>query len=292
MEWVMYFAFEYISYKVMIRIKICYLRILLSMEKIWFDNMDKTINELISDIEREITIIHSSLGIDVGNIIKLLTTIIYCIVKGFKIDYKITLIKLVFIIAYIICVIILIIIMIKESNKKKKAYDMQGAYLTSIIKNIKGSVGFGNFDYEENLLKEEIEKSNKIFQNYNWKTSLTNAFEDFISDFSMSTNNAMIGYYIYENLVNGKNYDVDTIFTAAGAIDGLGIYIGELIPTVRQLIQCIDISKFYSNLKKFYLNKYNLESEKNDLIFRPIFEDIKIPKEIDNIEGKISFVNV
>ena len=113
MEWIMYFAFEYISYKVMIRIKISYLRILFSMDKIWFDNMDKTINELISDVEREISIIHSSLGIDVGNIVKLLTTIIYCIVKGFKINVEITLIKLVFIVAYIICVILLIVIMIK-----------------------------------------------------------------------------------------------------------------------------------------------------------------------------------
>jgi ATP-binding cassette subfamily B (MDR/TAP) protein 1 len=292
MEWFMYFSFEYISYKVMIRIKICYLRILFSMDKSWFDNMDKTTNELISDVEREISIIYSSLGIDVGNIIKLLTTIIYCIVKGFKINVPITLIKLVFIISYTVSVILLIIIMIKESNKKKKAYDVQGAYLCSIIKNIKGIVGFGNFDYEENLFKEEIEKSNKIFKSYNWKTSATNAFEDFICDFSMATNNAIIGRYIYENLVNEKNYNVDTIFTAAGAIDGLGIYIGELIPNVRQLIQCVDISKFYSNLKQLYLEKFNLENERNDLIFREIVEDNETNQEINDIQGKISFINV
>ena len=164
------------------------------------------------------------LGIEVANILKLVTTIIYCIVKGFQISVKTTLIKFVFLIAFIICIIILVILMIKESNKKKKAYDVQGAYLTSIIKNIKGIVGFGNFDYEENLFEKEIEKSNKIFTSYNWKTSLTNAFEDFIMDFSMATNNAMIGNYIYDNLVNGKNYDIDTIFTAAGAMDGLGQY--------------------------------------------------------------------
>ena len=33
MEWIMGFSFEYVSYKVMIRIKISYLRILFSMEK-------------------------------------------------------------------------------------------------------------------------------------------------------------------------------------------------------------------------------------------------------------------
>ena len=141
----------------MIRIILSYLRILFSMDKNWFDKLDKTINELISDVEREISIIYSSLGIEVANILKLLTTIIYCIVKGFQIHVKMTLIKFVFLILFIVCIIILVIIMVKESNQKKKAYDVQGAYLTSIIKNIKGIVGFGNFDYEEQLFNEEIE---------------------------------------------------------------------------------------------------------------------------------------
>ena len=66
------FSFEYVSYKVMIRIKISYLRILFSMDKVWFDNLDKTINELISDVEREISIIPSSLGINVANFLKLI----------------------------------------------------------------------------------------------------------------------------------------------------------------------------------------------------------------------------
>ena len=290
LEWIMGFSFEYVSYKVMIRIKISYLRILFSMDKSWFDNLDKTINELISDVEREITIIYSSFGIEVANILKLVTTIIYCVVKGFQISVKTTLIKFVFLILFIACIILLIIIMIKESNAKKKAYDVQGAYLTSIIKYIKGIVGFGNFDYEENLFKEEIEKSNKIFKSYNWKTSLTNAFEDFIMDFSMATNNALIGNYMYDNLVKGKNYDVDTIFTAAGAMDGLGQYFGELIPNTRQLVKCIDISKYYLNLKKYYLDKYNLEDEKKDLIFKEIENNIN--QETIDIQGKISFVNV
>lgn len=120
LEWIMGFSFEYVSYKVMIRIKISYLRILFSMDKVWFDNLDKTINELISDVEREISIIYSSLGIEVANILKLLTTIIYCIVKGFQINVITTLIKFVFLIAFIVCIIILVIIMIKESNKKRK----------------------------------------------------------------------------------------------------------------------------------------------------------------------------
>jgi ABC-type multidrug transport system fused ATPase/permease subunit len=183
LEWIMGFSFEYVSYKVMIRIKISYLRILFSMEKFWFDNLDKTINELISDVEREISIIYSSLGIEVANILKLVTTIIYCIVKGFQVHVVMTLIKFVFLILFIVCIVILVIIMVKESNKKKKAYDVQGAYLSSIIKNIKGIVGFGNFEYEENLFKEEIEKSNNIFKSFNWKTSSRNAFEDFIFDF-------------------------------------------------------------------------------------------------------------
>jgi ATP-binding cassette subfamily B (MDR/TAP) protein 1 len=292
LEWIMGFSFEYVSYKVMIRIKISYLRILFSMDKIWFDNLDKTINELISDVEREISIIYSSLGIEVANILKLLTTIIYCIVKGFQINVITTLIKFVFLIAFIVCIIILVIIMIKESNKKKKAYDIQGAYLSSIIKNIKGIVGFGNFDYEEKLFKEEIEKSNKIFKAYNWKTSLTNAFEDFIMDFSMATNNALIGHYIYENLVNEKNYNIDNIFTAAGAMDGLGQYFGELIPNTRQLVKCIDISKFYLNLKQYYLEKYNLDDEKNDLIFKEIEIEDEKSQDINDIQGKISFKNV
>ena len=292
LEWIMGFSFEYVSYKVMIRIKISYLRILFSMDKIWFDNLDKTINELISDVEREISIIYSSLGIEVANILKLLTTIIYCIVKGFQINAITTLIKFVFLIAFIACIIILVIIMIKESNKKKKAYDIQGAYLSSIIKNIKGIVGFGNFDYEEKLFKEEIEKSNKIFKSYNWKTSLTNAFEDFIMDFSMATNNALIGHYIYENLVNEKNYNIDNIFTAAGAMDGLGQYFGELIPNTRQLVKCIDISKFYLNLKQYYLEKYNLDDEKNDLIFKEIEIEDEKSQDINDIQGKISFKNV
>jgi ATP-binding cassette subfamily B (MDR/TAP) protein 1 len=292
LEWIMGFSFEYVSYKVMIRIKISYLRILFSMDKIWFDNLDKTINELISDVEREISIIYSSLGIEVANILKLLTTIIYCIVKGFQINVITTLIKFVFLIAFIACIIILVIIMIKESNKKKKAYDIQGAYLSSIIKNIKGIVGFGNFDYEEKLFKEEIEKSNKIFKSYNWKTSLTNAFEDFIMDFSMATNNALIGHYIYENLVNEKNYNIDNIFTAAGAMDGLGQYFGELIPNTRQLVKCIDISKFYLNLKQYYLEKYNLDDEKNDLIFKEIEIEDEKSQDINDIQGKISFKNV
>ena len=142
-----------------------------------------------------------------------------------------TLIKFVFLILFIGCIVILVIIMVKESNEKKKAYDVQGAYLSSIIKNIKRIVGFGNFDYEEKLFK--IEKSNKIFKSYNWKTSLTNAFEDFIFDFSLSSNNALIGHYIYENLVNKKNYNIDDMFVAAGAMDGLGQYFGELIPNAR-----------------------------------------------------------
>ena len=292
LEWIMGFSFEYVSYKVMIRIKISYLRILFSMDKVWFDNLDKTINELISDVEREISIIYSSLGIEVANILKLLTTIIYCIVKGFQINVITTLIKFVFLIAFIVCIIILVIIMIKESNKKKKAYDIQGAYLSSIIKNIKGIVGFGNFDYEEKLFKEEIEKSNKIFKAYNWKTSLTNAFEDFIMDFSMATNNALIGHYIYENLVNEKNYNIDNIFTAAGAMDGLGQYFGELIPNTRQLVKCIDISKFYLNLKQYYLEKYNLDDEKNDLIFKEIETEDEQSQDIIDIQGKISFKNV
>ena len=79
-------------------------------------------------------------------------------------------------------IIILIVIKVKE-NKKKKAYVLQIDYLNSIIKNIKGIVGFWNFDYEENLFKEEIEKSNNIFKSFNWKTSSRNAFEDFIFDF-------------------------------------------------------------------------------------------------------------
>ena len=291
-EWIMGFAFEYVSYKMMTRIKICYLRILFSLEKQWYDNLNKTINELISDVEREISIIHSSFGIEVGNIVKLLTTIIYCVVKAFKADVTFTFIKFIFLIAFIVCIIILVVIMVKESNKKKKAYDVQGAYLSSIIKNIKGIVGFGNFDYEENSFKKEIEKSNAIFKTYNWKTSLTNAFEDFIFDFSLASNNALIGHYIYENLVNNKNYDIDTLFTSAGAMDGLGQYFGELIPNARQLIQSIDISKFYSNLKKFYLEKFNLENERNDLIFKEMEVEDEINPEINDIQGKISFINV
>ena len=292
LEWIMGFAFEYVSYKVMIRIKISYLRILFSMDKSWFDNLDKTINELISDVEREISIIYSSLGIEVANILKLVTTIIYCIVKGFQINVVCTLIKFVFLIAFIACIIILVVIMIKESNQKKKAYDLQGAYLTSIIKNIKGIVGFGNFDSEEKLFEDVIEKSNNIFKSYNWKTSLTNAFEDFVFDFSMATNNALIGHYIYENLVNQKDYNIDNIFTAPGAMDGLGQYFGELIPNTRQLIKCIDISKFYLNLKQFYLEKFNLENERNDLIFKEIDIGDEINQEIIDIQGKISFRNV
>ena len=292
LEWIMGFSFEYVSYQVMIRIKISYLRILFSMDKVWFDKLDKTINELISDVEREISIIYSSLGIEVANILKLLTTIIYCIVKGFQVNVVTTLIKFAFLIAFIVCIIIFVILMIKESNKKKKAYDVQGAYLSSIIKNIKGYVAYQNFDYEEQLFKEEIEKSNEIFESYNWKTSLTNAFEDFIMDFSMATNNAMIGNYIYENLVNGKNYNIDNIFTAAGAMDGLGQYFGELIPNTRQLVKCIDISKFYLNLKKYYLDKFNLEDERNDLIFKEIESEEEKNQEIIDIQGKISFINV
>ena len=286
----MSFSFEYVSFRVMTRIKISYLRILFSMEKKWFDNLDRTINELISDVEREISIIHSSLGINVGNIIKLLTSIIYYIIKAFKINVEVTLIKFIFLILYIICIIILIIIMVKETNKKKKAYDVQGAYLSSIIKNIKGIVGFGNFDYEEKSFKEEIEKSNEIFKAYNWKTSLTNAFEDFIFDFSISTNNALIGHYMLKNLVDNKNYNIDDIFSASGAIDGLGVHFGELIPNSRQLIQCIDISNYYSDLKKFYLEKFSLENERNDLIFKEIGNEAN-PQNID-IQGKISFLNV
>ena len=290
LEWIMGFSFEYVSYKVMIRIKISYLRILFSMDKVWFDNLGKTINELISDVEREISIIYSSLGIEVANILKLVTTIIYCIVKGFQVHVVMTLIKFVFLILFIVCIVILVIIMVKESNKKKKAYDVQGAYLSSIIKNIKGIVGFGNFEYEENLFKEEIEKSNKIFKSYNWKTSLTNAFEDFIFDFSLASNNALIGHYIYGNLVNEKNYNIDDMFVSAGAMDGLGQYFGELIPNARQLIKCIDISKFYLNLKKFYLDKFNLENERNDLIFKEIGNETN--EENIDIQGKISFINV
>ena len=289
-EWIMGFSFEYVSFKVITRIKISYLRILFSMDKIWFDNLDRTINELISDVEREISIIHSSLGINVGNIIKLVTSIIYYIIKAFRISVGVTLIKFIFLILYIVCIIFLIVITVKENNKKKKAYEVQGAYLSSIIKNIKGIVGFGNFDYEENSFKEEIEKSNNIFKNYNWKTSLTNGFEDFIFDFSISTNNALIGHYMYENLVNNKNYNIDDIFSASGAIDGLGVHFGELIPNSRQLIQCIDISKFYSNLKKFYLEKFNLENERNDLIFKEIENETN--QEIIDIQGKITFMNV
>ena len=74
----------------------------------------------------------------------------------------------------------MIVIKVKESIKKK-AFVLQIVYLNSIIKNIKGIVGFWNFDYEENLFKEEIEKSNNIFKAFNWKT--TNAFGDFIFDF-------------------------------------------------------------------------------------------------------------
>ena len=292
LEWIMGFSFEYVSYKLMTRVRICYLRILFSMDKNWFDNLDKPINELISDVEREISIINSSLGIEVANILKLLTTIIYCIVKGFQADVTATFIKFGFLIAFIITIIIFVVLMIKESNKKKKAYDVQGAYLNSIIKNIKGIVGFGNFDYEEKLFKEEIEKSNSIFKSYNWKTSLTNAFEDFIMDFSMATNNAMIGNYIYENLVNGKNYDIDSIFTAAGAMDGLGQYFGELIPNTRQFVKCIDISKFYSSLKQYYLEKFYLEDERNDLIFKEIELEDEKNLEINDIQGKISFQNV
>ena len=292
-EWIMSFSFEYVSFKVMTRIKICYLRILFSMEKIWFDNLDKTINEIISDVEREISVIHSSLGINVGNIIKLITSIIYYIIKAFIINVEVTLIKLIFLVIYIVCIIILIVIMVKETNKKKKAYDMQGAYISSIIKNIKGIVGFGNFDYEENLFKEEIEKSNKIFKNYNWKTSLINAVEDFIFDFSISTNNALIGHYMYENLVYNKDYNIDDIFSTSGAIDGLGVHFGELIPNLRQLIQSIDMSKYYTYLKNYYIEKFNIENEKNDLIFKDIEnEPDKINQEMIDIEGKISFINV
>ena len=95
---------------------------------------------------------------------------------------------------------------------------------------------------------------------------------------------------MYQNLVNEKNYNIDDIFSASGAIDGLGVHFGELIPNSRQLIQCIDISKFYSNLKKFYLEKFNLENERKDLIFKEIENESN--QDIIDIQGKISFINV
>ena len=102
----------------------------------------------------------------------------------------------------------------------------------------------------------------------------------------------MIGHYIYENLVNQKDYNIDNIFTAAGAMDGLGQYFGELIPNTRQLIKCIDISKYYLNLKQFYLEKFNLENERNDLIFKKKEIGIERNQEIIDTQGKISFINV
>ena len=41
-----------------------------------------------------------------------------------------------------------------------------------------------------------------------WGVNAIWTFEDFICDFSMATNNAMIGNYIYDNLVNGKDYNM------------------------------------------------------------------------------------
>ena len=45
----------------------------------------------------------------------------------------------------------------------------------------------------------------------------------------MAINNALIGHYIYVNLINEKNYNKYNIFTAVGANDGLGQYFSELI---------------------------------------------------------------
>ena len=100
----------------------------------------------------------------------------------------------------------------------------------------------------------------------------------------------MIGHYIYVNLINEKNYNKYNIFTAVGVKDGLGKILVNLFN--------ITINSMYIYFKilfKFetvYLDKFNLENERNDLIIKKKEIGIERNQEIIDTQGKISFINV
>lgn len=149
--------FGYLSKSLATRYKIEYHNLVIGMNQTWFDRMGKSPFELGNQMILELTSIESALGQIIGNLINEASSLLFGVIFGLVINWKMTLILMTLYPVWIAIQFFSLISIGDVFMRKAILLGRLGGYLEEILYKIKTVASFANFDYERKSFNKEID---------------------------------------------------------------------------------------------------------------------------------------